>query len=119
MTLMNISLLSISLLLMLVLIFAVFRFVFRERYARGFSQMPGASRDRLLQADRRLMVVFKVLLWLSPLYVIVIPLLLFYVERDSFLAVTICMVLLVITVLQEYLFRKWLANYMNSLEAAN
>jgi hypothetical protein len=100
----------------LILLFAVFRFIFREKYAEGLSRLRGARRERLLKTDRTLIDYFRILLWLSPVYLIVLPIALFFYEREVFPIATISMVLFVGMILQEYLFRKWLIKYMETQE---
>ena len=108
--------LCISFGLILILLFAIVRYLYREKYAASFSKLPDARRERLVQSDRALVQVFRIFLWLSPLYLIIVPLIFFFFDKESFLVVTICMALLVVTVSQEYLFRKWLINYMETRE---
>ncbi|MBI3176235.1 MAG: hypothetical protein HYZ25_21125 [Chloroflexi bacterium] len=100
--------------LILVLLFALFRYFSREKYAQSFSRMPDPVKERLVKTDRVLIQVFRIFLWVSPLYLLVVPLALFFVDKENFLATAICMALLVVTIWQEYLFRKWLINYLET-----
>ena len=106
--------LCLSVGLILVLLFALFRYFSREKYAQSFSRMPDSAKERLVKSDRMLIQVFRIFLWFSPLYLIVVPLVLFFIDKESFLAAAICMALLVVAIWQEYLFRKWLINYLET-----
>ena len=98
----------------LVLLFAIFRYIFKGKYAESFSKMPDATRERLLSTDIVLIKIFSILLWFSPFYLIFFPIVLFAYFKDFALVGTICMVLFFIMLLQEYLFRKWLGNYLKT-----
>lgn len=100
--------------LVLILLVALLRYIVREKYAQSFSKLPDSARERLFQADRVVVQLFRIFLWLSPLYLVIVPLIIFFVDKRNFLVATICMVLLVVTVGQEYLFRKWLINYLET-----
>ena len=108
---------------LLVLLFAVFRYFYREKYAEGIFRLPAAKRDRLVKPDKTLVELFRITLWFSPSYLIFVPFALYYAgntfldyARDTSLVATVCMVLLVVTILQEYLFRKWLMSYLETKE---
>ena len=100
--------------LILVLLFTLFRYFGREKYAQSFSRMPDLVRERLVKTDRVLIQAFRIFLWFSPLPLIVVPLALFFVDKESVFAAAICMALLVVAIWQEYLFRKWLINYLET-----
>ena len=103
----------------LILLFAIFRYMLREKYAEGLSKIRGANRERLLKSDRTLINLFRILVWLSPFYLIFIPLTVFFYDKESFLITTISMIFFDTMILQEYLFRKWLINYMETQDYQN
>jgi len=104
--------LCLSIGMVLVLLFAIFRFIYREKYAEGFLKLPDKSRERFVKSDRLLVKLFKIFLWLSPFYLVFVPFALFLYLRQFFLATLITVLLLFIVVLQEYLFRNWLIKYV-------
>jgi small-conductance mechanosensitive channel len=111
--------LCLSIGMVLVLLFAIFRFIYREKYAESFLKLPDESRERLIKSDRLLVKVFKIFLWLSPFYLVFVPFALFLYLRQFFLATLITVLLLFIVVLQEYLFRNWLIKYVEIKATSN
>lgn len=100
-----------------VLLFVPFRYIYRERYAAGLSKLPDGNKARLIRSERAIIAALKIILWLSPLYLIFIPLIFFYFERDIFVSGTVCMVLLVVTALEESWLRNWLIKYLENAKA--
>ena len=110
--------------LVLFLLFAAVRFIFRdkyrERYAEALLKLPDANRERFLKSEKSIVQLLKLGLWLSLPLLILMPLatLIYRAEslRDYFLSTVVCMVLFSFMILQEYLFRKWLINYLETRE---
>ena len=98
----------------LILLFTFSRYIKRENYAESIAKLSDVSKERLIKTDKLLVGLFKIILWLTPLFLVFIPLALFFYLREFFLVTTICMVLFVVTIWQEYAFRKWLINYLES-----
>ncbi len=103
-----------SIALALILLVAILRYIVREKYAQSFFKLSDSARARLVRADRVVVQVFRIFLWLSPLYLVIVPLIVYFYDKNNFFIVTICVVLLVVTIGQEYLFRKWLINYLET-----
>jgi predicted histidine transporter YuiF (NhaC family) len=101
--------------LVLILLFALFRYIYREKYKEkyfeGLSNLSEANKEKYIESEKIIVNLFKIVLWISPLLIIVIPFSLYFFLRDAFLTATICMVLLVLTIWQEYSFRKWLLQF--------
>jgi hypothetical protein len=96
----------------LFLIIALVRFVFRAKYAENLSKLPRASQDRIIRADKDLLKIFRSNVWVIPFCLIVFPIVVFAFLREIFVSSTICMILFVIAMLQEYYFRRWIINYL-------
>jgi small-conductance mechanosensitive channel len=92
--------------------FALFRYIYRERYAEAFLRLPDGNRERFIKLEKRMVYLFRIVLWLSPIYLIVLPLSMFFYLREAFLATTVSMILFCVTLLQEYSLRKWLIGYL-------
>ena len=97
-------------------IFAIYRYIHRERLAASFLNLPNEKRGTVIALEKKTLGLLKLALWLFPVMLIVFPLVMFFSFRESFLASTVGLVLFAITILQEYLFRKWLINYIDSRE---
>lgn len=106
--------------LALFLLFAIFRYIFREKYREKYleniSKLPEANRDKAIESEKIIIKLFMIAIWLSPFYLVFIPLSIFYFLRDAFLSVTVSMLLLFLTVWQEYFLRKWLISFLSTKE---
>ena len=102
---------------LLILILGALRFIYRGKYAEAISRIPTAARDRLAKTDKALVKLFRIFLWVAPIYLIFIPLGLFYYEREIFGVATVCIALMLGAASQEYFFRKWLIKYIEAKDA--
>jgi cobalamin synthase len=115
---MNLSLSSFffcpSVVFVVFLLFAIWRFFYREKYALSFSKLPDANKERFVKSEQNLAKLFRTSLWLTPLYLVILPLVLYIYSRDIFLVATVCMILLVAVLWEEYSFHKWLFIHLTS-----
>ena len=100
----------------LFLILGIFRFLFRKSYAKNLvEKLPAANRERLIRVDKSIVLSLKIVLWLSPVYLILLPISCFFFFPDLFMVATVCMSLFFAVVLSELLMRRWL---LSQLEAS-
>ena len=102
-----------------ILLAGAVRYIFRKKYAESMANLPVSNKSRIIKTDKRLVGIFKIFLWLSPLYLIILPLVCFLFVKEVFLPISITVYLLIATILQEYLFRKWLVNQLETQEPLN
>jgi hypothetical protein len=106
--------------LVLFLLFAIFRYFqrekYKEKYVESISKLPEANREKFIESEKFIVKLFRGALWLSPFYLLFVPLSLFFFLRDAFLSATVCMVLLAFTIWQEYFLRKWLIGFLETKE---
>jgi len=102
--------------IVLLLLFDVFRFIYREKYAESILKGPEASRKRFLQYEKKMVRLLKVSLWPALFLLIMLPLAAFLLFREYFFAITADVVLSSILILHEHSFRKWLINYLEARE---
>src|SRR6266508_1469613 len=97
----SIAFLCSSLGLALFLVFAIFRYIYKEKYRgkyiESINKLPEANRERFIKSERLTVNLFRVALWLFPFYLIFIPLAIYFYLRDIFLITSVSMVLLVAT----------------------
>jgi hypothetical protein len=108
----------ISIFFIFELILGVFSYIYREKHVAAFLKLPDANRERLIKAYKNSAKALKAALWLSPIYLLLIPATFVYFLRDRFIVSVICTVLFVIIILYEYLYRKWLINRLESKDQA-
>ena len=96
------------------LLFALVRFIYREKYAQRFLQLPDARIERVIRYDKLNVKLFKLALWPALIIAILLPSSLFFFFHEPFIPSAVCMVLLLVMIVQEYLFRKWFINYLET-----
>ena len=96
------------------LFFALFRFIYREKYAQAFLKLPESRFERVIWYENVYVKVFKIL-WLPALILsVLLPSTSFFLFHEPFLPSAVCMVLFFIMTMQEYLFRRWFINYLKT-----
>lgn len=103
--------------LAILLPFGILKYIIREKIAASVYQHPEAK-NRILGYERGLVPLLRIILWLSPLYLILLPLLLSEYSGLNRITVFACMMLMVANVFMEYHFRKWLYQYLTKLGLA-
>ena len=96
------------------LLFAVVRFIYREKYAQRFLKLPEARIELVLRYDRLYVKLFKMALWPALILSVLLPSVLFFFGHEPFLPSAVCMALFLIAIVQEYRFRKWFVNYLET-----
>ena len=105
-----------SIALILSLLIALFRFLYREKYAESLLKIPEARREKFLQYEKKMVKLLKMSLLPVLLLSILLPLAVFLLYREYFLATTVGTIVFPIYTLQEYGFRKWLVNWLEARE---
>ena len=93
------------------LLYGILKYIIREKLAAQVSQNPEAKK-RILGNERMLIPLLRIMIWLSPIYLILFPLLLSKYSGLNGLTIFACMTLMVANVFLEYRFRKWLYQYL-------
>jgi hypothetical protein len=90
---------------------------FRRKYAEQLSSLPEQRVQAVLGSSRKMVKVIRILFWLSPIYLVLVPLVICYTFGGKWfvLALTI-MALMYLLVLPEYTFRKRLLRYFSKLD---
>ncbi len=102
--------------LAILLPFGILKYTLREKYAASIYRHPEAKR-RILGSRRWLVPLLRIFLWLSPLYLILIPLLLYEYSDQNGITAFACMALIIANVFVEYRFQKWLYLYLIIMES--
>jgi len=91
------------------------KYKFRENYANEvLSKLPEAKRNRIYSLNKKTITLFKITLWLAPLYLSVLPFTLFYYFDQNLMLSVSFVVLLFATILIEFFYLKWKTNYLQS-----
>jgi hypothetical protein len=98
--------------IVLLVVFAVFRFIYREKYAESFLILPEERKEGFLKHEKRITAILKLSLLPALVLLIIFPLVTFLYYRNYFFVAVAFMVLFFVMILQEYRFRKWLIHYL-------
>jgi hypothetical protein len=98
-------------------LFGILNYLLREKYAASINKNPEAK-QKILESSKQMISLLRIFLWLSPLYLILLPWLISNFTDLNWIFVFICMALISVNVFVEYLFRKWLYQYLLKPEIA-
>jgi len=102
--------------LAILLPFGVIKYLIREKYAQQVLLLGEGDRGRLLKSSAWITKWTKLFLYISPLILIILPYSLYQSDGFNLLKSIALSVLLLITVGLEYMFHKWLCNYLMTLQ---
>ncbi len=100
--------------LAILLLFGILKYLIREKYAASIYNTPDAK-QKIFEFTKKINSLLRIFLWLTPLYLILLPWLISNFTDLNWIDVFICMALICANVLFIYLFRKWLYQYLISL----
>ncbi len=100
-----------ALMLLLILIVSL-RFILRKDYTRRLLALPTPQKERITRSEKTITTGCKVVFWLGVfiLVFLTIPILLYFPE--IFTPFAICMVIFFVMVGMEYIFHKWILNFL-------
>jgi hypothetical protein len=96
----------------IVLLFGMIKYLAREKFAAVYASSP-AAKIGFLKGQKLIISLSRIFLWLSPLYLFLLPWLLSTYSNLNGVVVFVCMILMVANVLVEFLFRKYLVQYLS------
>jgi Trk-type K+ transport system membrane component len=67
---------------------------------------PREKKEKLLKIYFNLFKIYKLLFWLSPLYFLLLPYLLYYHAPEYFISITLLFSLMYLLTIEDYLFRR-------------
>ena len=102
--------------LAILLPFGVIKYLIREKYARQVLLRGEVDRRRLLKSSAWITKWTKLFLYISPLTLIILPYSFYQSDGFNLLKSIALSVLLLITVGLEYMFHKWLRNYLMTMQ---
>lgn len=95
--------------------FGAVKYLIREKYAREVLLRNDADRQRVIKSSARITKWAKLFLYISPLIFIILPYSFYQSDGFNLLKSIALSVLLLISVGLEYMFHKWLRNYLMTL----
>ena len=90
----------------------VVRFL-QVKNSQAYVELPKIKKDKLIRLYTRQVKIFKIMFWLAPLYLLVIPILIYkYAPTESLLQIIILEILAYIGVILVYMNRKHVINLL-------
>jgi hypothetical protein len=95
-----------------VTVWRIVLFFLGKKYAWELANLPEEKRKRLLTSNRVIIKAIRLFLWLSLVYVILVPLAVYFVGAwDWVIYAAVVMILLYVMAVPIYLERKWLVRF--------
>ena len=106
----------VIILLMGLAIYGAFLLILRQKVLQTFSHYPPETRMLILSTSTKLIWIFRIMLWLTPIYIFVIPYLLFIYLDFELLQTTLLFALILANVIEHFIYRKWLINALTTMD---
>ena len=90
------------------MILGVVNYFARDKYAHKLMGLPTEKKTRFLKSCVLRIKIYKMFFLASPLYLIVIPFLIYKYNRQDFFHMTVLQILLYIGIVKDFLYRKFL-----------
>jgi hypothetical protein len=88
-------------------------FLFRKKYAETLLSVPEERQKQILESSLKIVQIFRILFWLSPIYLILVPLAISFLSRSLSVYMAVEMALLYLGVLPVFLSRKLLIRHFD------
>lgn len=82
------------------------RYCLKGKTILTVAKLTVEKKDALIRKHSTIIKVYKIFLWMTPLYLIVIPIIIYIYSRSDFIYFLILMVLIVVVVLEDFIFRR-------------
>jgi hypothetical protein len=97
-------------------ILGIVKYFARDRYVPKLYELPTEKKTRLLKLNMLRIKIYKIFFWASPLYLIVIPFLIYKYQQTEFFHMTVLQILMYIGILEDFLYRKFLAEKLKEYQ---
>jgi hypothetical protein len=99
---------------LLLIIYDVFRLIFRKKYAMHFLTLTDTQWESFRKSETKITLLLKITLWLAGIALIIAPVTTFFFLYEVFPIFTIWMTIFFLVVLVHYIFHRWLIKYVQS-----
>ena len=101
---------TIFIVIWLILLYAILVeiYFYRHKLIDNYLRLSDDRLARIIWANEKMIKIYKLMLWLSPAYLIFVPLAIYYVLPEWTVYYTIIVILLFVTALVEYFYVKWI-----------
>ncbi len=89
-----------------IIIYGIMIYLTKDRILKRFSALPEEKRLKLFQSFSHLIVVYKILFWVWPIYLILVPLLIYFYLYEEFFLVVTAVVVMYLAILVGFLYSR-------------
>jgi hypothetical protein len=93
-------------LFVIILILDVAKYLFKRKYIEFVLRSPEEVRQRLMRSSSLVVSVYKMLFWLAPIILLMLPLAIYLFFPNWFWQVTVMAILFYMVLLEDFLYRR-------------
>lgn len=97
-------------------LFGFVRFFLLNKTVNSFRKSTEENKEKLIKSYTVIIKLYKFFFWLSPVYLFLVPFLIYKYNRPDFLYMTVMMILLHVVILQDFLIRRLIIRKINETE---
>jgi C4-dicarboxylate transporter len=86
-------------------------FLFRKKYADSLKQ-DAVKREQILKSSRTVVKKLRILLWLTPVCVVILPLSIYWLGWDWLFYMEIIVISMYLMILLMFFTRRWIIQYL-------
>jgi len=92
------------------MIMGIVNYFMRDKYVDKLTKLPIEKKARILKSYSLTIKIYKLFLWASPIYLIVVPFIIYKYSEQSFFHVSVMIILVYIGILKDFLNKRFLFN---------
>ncbi len=92
------------------MILGVVKYFARDKYIHKVTKLPPEKKARILKSYSLTIKIYKLLFWTSPIYLLILPFITYTYSKKSFFHITVMEILMYISILEDFLFKRFLFN---------
>ena len=90
------------------LILGIVNYFAKDNYVHKLRELPAEKKTRLLNSYMLIIKIYKIFFWASPLYLIVIPILIYKYQQTGLFHMTVLQILMYIVILEDFFYRRFI-----------
>jgi hypothetical protein len=86
---------------------------YRHKLIDTYLRLSDDRLNRIIRGNEKVVKIYRLMLWLSPVYLVFVPLAIYYVLPEWTVYYTIIVFLLFVTALVEYFYVRWILEQLS------
>ena len=104
----------IQALFIFIVIYKIFLYFVMSKLIKRVVVAPDEEKAKAARSFSRVLPAHKILFWMAPLVLILVPILIYIYSPDGFIEITVSALLMYIVVLEDYFYRKTILRRIGS-----